>query len=467
MLTDVRTSDTGSGGELAGAGWLAPGAMAGPWRIERELGRGGMGTVYAVTHQDIGKRAALKVVHAHVLTPSFTAARFLLEASIVNQVAHPGVVDIFETGVLPDGRPFLVMEHLEGMTLGERLVAGRILADEICAILLQVCEPIRAAHAAGVVHRDLKLDNVFLISGAPPAAPVVKVLDWGIAKILGGGPASTLADGIVGTPRYLPPEQVRGEVITTRSDVYSLGVMAYELFLEEPPFVADSVAELLVMHLHEAPLAPHELWPGIPPPLERLLLEMLSKEASSRPTLDAVVACLRGMRDRLRAVASAPGLVSLPITPPTRPTSRPARMARGLALVAVLGAVAASARVWVRDTVADPAPPGAAPGLSCAPGREMLPRGGLRAPAPTLASSMGASAPSEPAPPATVHDRALPRAPRAPARRTTRHHVAARARAVAPVPVGSGHHARFGHHVAAARRVAAVLDPDGSIAPYR
>src|SRR6478672_7594690 len=139
---------------------MLPGAKAGPWIVERELGRGGMGSVYAVTHEGIGKRAALKVMHRR-LTTSSSAERILQEARVVNQVGHPNIVDIFETGTLPDGRPYIVMERLEGVPLSFRADEGKIMPDVVIGILLQVCDALIAAHATGVIHRDLKLDNVF------------------------------------------------------------------------------------------------------------------------------------------------------------------------------------------------------------------------------------------------------------------------------------------------------------------
>jgi serine/threonine protein kinase len=130
------------------------GSKAGPWMVERELGRGGMGAVYAVVHTEIGKRAALKVVHARLLGPGFNCDRMLLEAKVVNQVGHPNIVDIFETGKLPDGRPYIVMERLEGQPLSYRADEGKILPDLVISILLQVCDALIASHAAGVIHRE-------------------------------------------------------------------------------------------------------------------------------------------------------------------------------------------------------------------------------------------------------------------------------------------------------------------------
>jgi serine/threonine protein kinase len=283
---------------------LLPGVKAGPWLVEREIGRGGMGAVYAVVHEEIGKRAALKVVHARLLGPNFNADRMLLEAKVVNQVGHPNIVDIFETGKLSDGRPYIVMERLEGQALSYRADEGKILPDQVIAILLQVCDALIASHACGVIHRDLKLDNVFLVDNADdPALPKVKLLDWGIAKVIDTEAHRTVRHTVegqlVGTPQYLSPEQARGADVTPQCDVYSLGVMAYELFLEQLPFEAETSAEIMAMHLRATPPPPRELWPDIPPSLEALILTMLAKNPEARPTMLEVARALEGVRGDL------------------------------------------------------------------------------------------------------------------------------------------------------------------------
>jgi serine/threonine-protein kinase len=230
MKTMVSTAgallEPGEPGEVPDA--LLPGAKAGPWIVERELGRGGMGAVYAVVHEEIGKRAALKILHGRLAIPGFNADRMLTEAKLVNQVGHPNIVDIFETGHLPDRRPYIVMERLEGQPLSFRADEGKIQADQVIAILLQVCDALIAAHAAGIVHRDLKLDNIFLVDNPDdPGTPKVKLLDWGIAKDINHDVKHTVEGQLVGTPQYLSPEQARGAAVTPQTDVYSLGVMAY------------------------------------------------------------------------------------------------------------------------------------------------------------------------------------------------------------------------------------------------
>ena len=278
---------------------LRPGSKAGPWLVERELGRGGMGAVYAVVHEEIGKRAALKVVHRRLM-PGLHCDRMLLEAQVVNQVGHPSIVDIFETGRLEDGRPYIVMERLNGQSLAVRADESKLLPDAVIAILLQVCDALIAAHEAGIVHRDLKLDNVFLIDGFDDTAQLrVKLLDWGIAKVIHHEVRHTIEGQLMGTPQYLSPEQARGLAVSPQTDVYSLGVMAYELFLEQLPFEAETAAEVMAMHLRAVPPPPRELWPDIPAELEDLLLAMLAKQPDQRPTMVEVARRLEAVRGEL------------------------------------------------------------------------------------------------------------------------------------------------------------------------
>jgi tRNA A-37 threonylcarbamoyl transferase component Bud32 len=348
MKTMVTTAGSGQPGALDIPDVLVPGAKAGPWVIERELGRGGMGAVYAVVHDEIGKRAALKVVHKRLLVPGFNCDRMLLEAKVVNQVGHPGIVDIFETGKLADGRPYIVMERLDGHTLSERADASKLLPDLVIAILLQVCDALVAAHAAGVVHRDLKLDNVFLIENADePLVPRVKLLDWGIAKLIHHDAKHTIDGQLVGTPQYLAPEQARGLAVSPQTDVYSLGVMAYELFLEQLPFEAETAAEVMAMHLRQLPPPPHELWPDIPEALEDLLLAMLDKQPEHRPAVAEVAHRLLAVRDELErrrhayAQLGPRAAIATPMDP-----SRPNRVVSSVGLAATELAWSHRAKRW-------------------------------------------------------------------------------------------------------------------------
>jgi serine/threonine protein kinase len=277
-----------------------PGARIGMWRIERELGRGGMATVYSAAHTRFGKRAALKLAHRAVLGERFTPETFLREARIANLINHPGVVEAFATGTF-DGRPYLVMERLTGNTLGGLLDAAPLPRDQAIEILLELCDVLGAAHAAGVVHRDLKLDNVFVLdTGAASSSGGrrVKLLDWGMARI--AGEDDPLRGLIAGTLTYVAPEQVRGDDVTPAADVYALGVLAYQLLLGAPPFASQNDLELLDKHLCAVPPRPRAMWSQIPSALEQTLIQMLAKRAEDRPSIDDVARALRTARDRLR-----------------------------------------------------------------------------------------------------------------------------------------------------------------------
>lgn len=465
---------------------LQPGAKAGPWIVERELGRGGMGAVYAVVHEEIGKRAALKVVHGRLLTPGFNSDRMLLEAKVVNQVGHPNIVDIFETGKLDDGRPYIVMERLEGQPLSYRADDGKILPDQVISILLQVCDALIAAHAAGVVHRDLKLDNIFLVDNPDePSMPKIKLLDWGIAKVINHDVKHTVEGQLVGTPQYLAPEQARGAAVSPQTDVYSLGVMAYELFLEQLPFEAETSAEIMAMHLRATPPPPSELWPDIPPQLEDLLLAMLAKAPDKRPTTLEVARRLEAIRDELArrchaAAEQPPRHTVVPLTAaksmrvsraglaPTEPAQSaewPLQNKRWQYVVGGL-AIAASAALFVLTRAGDSNTASAAT-TDAAEAREQLavePEALATPEAPEAApdevtSDVAAAAPvtppnlidSIPASDAEI----VPAVHEPPAVRTTSR---------------SAHRHRVSHGrkaPVAPRRAAVKIDPDGTIDPYQ
>jgi serine/threonine-protein kinase len=269
---------------------LLPGAVAGYYRIERKLGEGAMGAVYGAVHPVIGKRVAIKVMGASLSGNLEATERFAREARAACAIEHPHIVDIYSFGMLPDGRPYFVMEWLEGESLAARLRGGGLAFAEGLDVLEQICDALEAVHAEGVVHRDLKPDNVFLTRG-PTGAPLVKLLDFGVAKLMRDERAAvdkTRAGAILGTPLYISPEQARGEAVDARTDIYALGVVGYEVVLGRPPFVAQSEVDLLAMHLTRAPPAPRSLWAEVPRPLDELLQRMVAKDAAERPTLTEV-----------------------------------------------------------------------------------------------------------------------------------------------------------------------------------
>jgi len=336
---------------------LPPGTIVGEYRVERKLGEGGMGTVYGARHPLIGKRAAIKVISRQLCASGEATQRFILEAQSVNRIGHPNIVDVFSFGTLPDGRSYLIMEWLLGENLRERIARARLALGEAAAILYDVAKALEAAHSAGVVHRDLKPDNVFLVH-VPGEPPHVKLLDFGLAKLAAAEDMRTerTRTGIaMGTPQYISPEQARGRAVTPATDVYALGAMAYEMILGRQPFVAESAVETMSMHITHAPVPPRVLWPEIPPALDALLLQMLAKEAQDRPSPARVRATLASFC----AVTSAPHVATI-----FAPIGRLRIRRRGIVALAATGLVvlaAAAVLLGRADHSAESPPEAAAP----------------------------------------------------------------------------------------------------------
>ncbi len=302
---------------------LVAGVAVGDYVIERKLGEGGMGTVYAALHPVIGKRAAVKVMAPRLCVDANAVERFVREARAVNQIGHPNIVDVFAFGALPDGRSYFVMEWLQGETLAERLARGRLPLPECHEILLQVCDALGAAHDHGIVHRDLKPENIFLVP-VRGRRQMVKLLDFGIAKLVDGepgGPSATHSQqgGWVGTPLYMSPEQARSRGVDRRSDIYALGVTAYEMILGAVPFQGETAIDVLRAHLSDPPPRPSVVWPEVPAAIEWMLLHMLEKAPERRPPLDKVVAWLAEHKAQFASddtvVSPPPQLESAVISP--------------------------------------------------------------------------------------------------------------------------------------------------------
>lgn len=257
----------------------------GSWRLEYELGRGGMASVHSAYHRKLGGRAAIKLVHDDVLTESYTPATFLREARIARAIDHPGIAEVYATGT-HDGRPYLVLERLIGASLGVRLDESPLPRREAMGILLELCSILRVAHAAGIVHRDLKLDNVFLLDTPYDGGRRVKLLDWGVAHVI--GEPDPFQGLIAGTLVYVAPELIRGEAVTPAADIYSLAVVAYHLLCRRPPFTATTDLSVIKLHLYAEPPRASVAWDDCPPALDDLLYLMLDKRPEVRPTLDDI-----------------------------------------------------------------------------------------------------------------------------------------------------------------------------------
>jgi len=256
-----------------------------------------MASVHAVVHTKFGKRAAIKIAHRSVIGDQFSAVTFLREARIVHAVDHPAMIDVFATGS-SDSRPYLVMERLTGKTLGQCVDDGPLMPRrKAITYLIELCDVLRAAHDAGVVHRDVKLDNVFLCDAPFADGRRIKLLDWGVARV--EGEEDPFRGLIAGTLTYVAPEQIRGDALTPAADIYSLAVLAYHLLCRRPPFSASNDLALIHLHLRAEPPRPSIAWAEIPHALEELLLRMLAKTPEERPTLDEVEQVLRASIDEV------------------------------------------------------------------------------------------------------------------------------------------------------------------------
>jgi serine/threonine-protein kinase len=274
---------------------LKPGTLCGAYVLKKELAAGGGGTVYEAYHRILGRRAAVKVLRRQLASSPQMVARFVQEARAVNMIRHPSIVDIFEFDDLPDGRPFYVMELLEGIDLRSILnERGRFPPGEALEILDPVCSALQAAHDLGIVHRDLKASNIFIANVG--GARVVKLLDFGIAKLLhpeAGEGGLTVVGTRLGTSYTMAPEQIRGDGVDARTDIYALGVVLFHLLTGQYPFRAETMTEIERQHLEAPPPRPSQAAP-VAPALDAIVLRCMEKTADRRfQTVKAFVEALR------------------------------------------------------------------------------------------------------------------------------------------------------------------------------
>jgi serine/threonine-protein kinase len=292
------------------------------------LGAGAMGDVYLAEHPGIGRKAAIKVLKAHLAAQRDEVDRFLNEARAVNAIGHAHIVDIMNAGRLgQEGPPYLMMEYLPGETLGARLKRlQRLPVAEALEIASQVADALGAAHREQIIHRDLKPHNVFMVKDAShPAGDFVKVLDFGIAKFNLEAPRSS-TKVTRGTGAYMSPEQIRsqGGPLDGRSDIYALGVVLFEMLCGETPFPETADMTVLFDHLEKAPPRPSLKNEAIEPSLEALILRMLAKNRDDRPAdmaeVRAAFALERAAVDpahaRTERATPANGLGPSPVPPP-------------------------------------------------------------------------------------------------------------------------------------------------------
>lgn len=343
--------------------------VASKYRVDAVLGQGGMGVVVAATHTELDQKVALKFLLPSGAADPNVASRFLREARASARLKSPHVARTLDTGRLEDGRPFIVMEFLEGRDLAAELEgrAEPLPVIDAASYVLQACDALAEAHAAGIVHRDLKPANLFLARGHD-GRPTVKVLDFGISKILDGGEGATLSSltstgAVLGSPAYMSPEQMRASRgVDARTDIWALGVALYELLTNHVPFPAKSHVEMVVMVTQDAPTPPTAYRADLPPEIERIVLKCLAKDPADRfasvAELANELARFASPRDRVIAeriadIATASSRVTAPPPSPSSPALEriavdttqlavsaafevaPSRRARPIAVVAV------------------------------------------------------------------------------------------------------------------------------------
>ncbi len=299
---------------------LPEGTMVGEYQIEAMLGAGGMGEVYSARHPMIGKQVAIKVMNRACSANPVNVDRFVQEAQAVNAIGHANIVDIFSFGKTRDGRCFFVMEKLRGESLRARLDKAPMSLAAACDILEPVLRALEAAHVTKIIHRDLKPDNIFLVAARDGEPERVKLLDFGIAKLSGAGqgsaPTKTDTGTVVGTPSYMAPEQAAGSGVEIASDIYSLGVVFFEMATGQLPFMAASTVQIMAMHVCDDPPKPSSLRP-VPVEVDALIGKMLMKRPIDRPIaaeIRAQLATIRAAALEVMGKATAP-MAAMPAMP--------------------------------------------------------------------------------------------------------------------------------------------------------
>ncbi|HVG30102.1 MAG TPA: serine/threonine-protein kinase [Pyrinomonadaceae bacterium] len=323
-----------------------PQVIANRFRVECEIGRGGMGTVYRATHLGLDRPVAVKVLKKEIAADPEVAERFMREARTMARLRHPRAAMIFDAGKLPDGRPFIVMEHVEGATLADVLARdGRFAPERAVRVAAEICDVLTEAHRLGIVHRDLKPSNIMLNERG------VCVLDFGIAKVLANSAdatkthATTESGLIIGTPRYMSPEQCTGQPVGVASDLYSVGVLVYEMLAGAPPFTDQLQSAVLVKQATTPPPPLVARRADVPRRLALVVHALLAKSPGDRPksARDARLALERAITipDFVEetGAADAPSPFASTLATVNARASLAARGVTALTVLAVLGGV--------------------------------------------------------------------------------------------------------------------------------
>jgi serine/threonine-protein kinase len=296
--------------------WAEGSIIRGKYRILSKIGQGGMGAVYKALHVTFDELRAIKVISPELINDQLFLKRFQHEAIITRKLQHPNAVRVDDIDQAEDGRPFIVMEYIEGKSLRKLIEQeGAMAVPRVCSIIKQVSSALDAAHRLGMIHRDIKPDNIVLID--TPQGEQAKVLDFGIAKLKEGrrgetgGMTLTGTGVVIGTPQYMSPEQAmgkRGDQLDGRSDLYSLGIVMYQMLTGDLPFHAETTMEMLLAHLQVPPMNVRAVRPElqIPEPVANLVMCLLEKKPEQRP---ADARTLIAEIERAEAIAAAPAEV--------------------------------------------------------------------------------------------------------------------------------------------------------------
>jgi serine/threonine-protein kinase len=389
--------------------------LANRYTIVGRVGAGGMGTVYRAEQSPMNREVALKVLRKDLGRDPETVARFHREAHTLSALKHPNTVTIFDFGQTDDGLLYLAMELLEGEMLSSRLKrVGAMDVSTSIRIAAGVLRSLAEAHSRGIIHRDLKPDNIFLakVHGRPEEDEVVKVVDFGIAKIRDGEgrlePLQTQEGTVFGTPRYMSPEQAQGKTLDGRSDLYAVGVLLFHMLTGHPPFTDDDAVIVMAHHIKTVPAPVRQLVPdrAIPESLEKLVQRALEKDAIARPqTAELFLIELEQTLEEAKALAAstlAPSDSGRAVPPAVTDTSKPRRR---MALGAVLGGVLA---ITIGAIVATRGRPHPAANVSAAAATPAsVPAPNTAHPVETQAPVAAPSPVAMPAPQPTVADAAV------------------------------------------------------------
>lgn len=278
---------------------LRPGQMLGAYRIINQIGQGGMATVYKAYQASMDRNVAIKVLPSHLAENKEFAGRFQQEARIIANLEHPHILPVFDSGE-SEGISYLVMRYLEAGTLKEKMEAAPLSGDELDRIFVQLADALGYAHSHGVIHRDLKPSNVLIDSQGN-----LFLTDFGIAKLLEGTSHFTKTDTVMGTPAYISPEQAQGLMVDQRSDIYSLGIILYEMVTGRVPFMADTPLAVILKHVSDPLPLPSVIKPGISPFIEQVILKALAKSPQDRfRNTDDFIAAWKRAREASQSAAS-------------------------------------------------------------------------------------------------------------------------------------------------------------------